>query len=424
MAEKDILQNMIFQLGQSQDQRRPAELDVHFAEVDERTPEDLLRFLKKLAAYINYYRTDISKPAGDWSPFFPDDETTLKQLLASATGSTPPHLALLLAFLELYRQPQALINQITGRHCDFYFKEVLRLTTKAAVPDKAHVLLELKKNAAPISIGPANLFAAGKDATGVELIYAPSGDTVINRATVDSLRSVFLDSSNLHGAVRYAPVANSSDGVGGELTGDEPRWRGFGYAELPPAEVGFAMASPVLRLQEGARTVTVTLALNNVDRAKLTDTTLNAAFEGFITGAKHWLGPYSLSPTLSLDNILQFQFIIPESEPAVVDYDIIRLRPKEQTRGRILHGRIVAHRCRVCFSARNDDLSGVFVDSNNRRPVVFLSGSRIVPDPFLITSGIVLECLETRIDERIASTTYDDRPLIRASAHTHGSGPP
>ncbi len=321
MAEKDILQNMIFQLGQSQDKRRPEELAVHFADVDERTPEDFLRFIKKLSSYINYYRTDISKPAGDWSTFFPYDETTLKQLLGSDSGSTAPHLALLLAFLELYKQPQAVINQITGRHFDFYFKEVLRLTKKAAVPDKAHVLLELKKNAAPISIGPANLFSAGKDATGVELIYAPSGDTVINRATVDSLRSVFLDSSNLHGTVRYAPIANSSDGVGGELTGDEPRWRGFGYEELPPAEVGFAIASPVLRMQEGARAVTVTLTLNNVDRAKLNNTTLNAAFEVFITGEKHWLGPYSISPTLSLDNILQFNLIMPESEKAVVDYD-------------------------------------------------------------------------------------------------------
>ena len=322
MAEKDIIQNMIFQLGQSQDDRAPAELGVHFADVDERTPADFLLFIKKLAGFINYYRTDIVTPAGDWGPFFPYDESTVKQLLASDSGSTTPHLALLLAFLELYRQPQAIINQITGRHLDFYFKEVLQLTTRAAVHDKAHVLPALKKNVAPISLGPANLFTAGKDATGVELIYAPTGETVINAATVDSLRSVYLDShSNPRGVVRYAPIANSSDGLGGELTGAGAKWPGFGSEALPPAEVGFALASPVLRLREGARIITVTLTLNNVDRAKLTNTSLNGAFAGFITGAKHWLGPYSLAPTLSAENLLKFSFMVPETETAVVDYD-------------------------------------------------------------------------------------------------------
>ena len=164
MAEKDIIQNMIFHLGQSQGARMPRELGIHHANVDEHTPEELLRFTRKLAAFIRYFHNDATTPDGDWSTFFPADDATMNNVLENSTGDTPPHLALFLAFLELYKIPQEVINRITGRHLDFYYRNVLRLDKKSALPDKVHLLLELKKNTAPITVGPEQLFSAGKDA--------------------------------------------------------------------------------------------------------------------------------------------------------------------------------------------------------------------------------------------------------------------
>jgi hypothetical protein len=320
MDEKDIIQNMISRLGQSQDERMPEELRIHFADVDERTTEELMLFTKKLGAFVSYYRDTPSAAAGNWAAFFPYDKTTVMQLIEGANANTSPHLALFIAFLELYKKPQEVINRITGRHLDFYYRDILRLKTKDAVADKGHLLIELKKSAAPIVIGPDNLFSAGKDNTGVELLYAPTRETVINTSRVDSLRSIFL-ASNGHGTVRYAPIANSSDGVGGQLKGDEPKWHGFGHEELPAAEVGFAIASPVLRLREGTRKVTASLTLANIDPARLNDSSLAGAFEVFITGEKKWIGPYVISPTLSGENLLQFDFTVPETEKAVIDYN-------------------------------------------------------------------------------------------------------
>lgn len=311
---------MIFQLGQSQDGRMPRELRVHFSDLDERTTEELMLFTKKFSEFVHYYPDIDSAPARNWSKFFPYDEAGIKPLLENKSADLSPHLALFLSFLELYKKPQEVINRITGRHLDFYYKDVLRLKKKLAVADKTHVLLELKKNALPISILPQHLFSAGKDNTGVELIYAPTRETVINRSKVDSLRSIYLDNNN-RGAVRYAPVANSPDGLGGELNGEEAKWHGFGHQGLPQAEVGFAIASPVLRMKEGTRTITVTLKLNNIGSAKLNNAALSNAFEVFITGEKHWMGPYSLSPTLSNENLLSLNFIVPESEKGVIDYD-------------------------------------------------------------------------------------------------------
>jgi hypothetical protein len=321
MAERDIIQNMIRQLGQSQDERMPSALRVHFADADERTVNDLLLFTKKFAKAVNFYRGDITIKKGDWSNFFPYDETTVTMLLENKDANITPHLALFLSFLELYRKPQDVLNGFTGRHLDFFYRDVLRLNKKGAVPDKTHVLLELKKQSLPTSISAHDIFSAGKDALGVELIYTPTRETIVNTSKVDSLRSLFVDDTG-HGIVRCSPIANSSDGVGGALATDTPKWHGFGYKELPAAEVGFALASPVLRMAEGSRKVLVKLTLNNVDATKLNTTALAGAFTAYVTGEKNWLGPYSLSPTLDNNRVLQFDFIVPGTEKAVVDYDV------------------------------------------------------------------------------------------------------
>ena len=315
MAEQDIIQNLIYQLGQSQDDRLPKELQFPFVDVDERTKTDLLEFTKAFAEFVNFYDNSSSTPSGNWSNFFPD-QSAIEKLLKSDRDDTPPHLALFLAFLELYKQPQSIINQITARHLDFYYRDVLRLTKKNAITDKVHLLLELKKNVAPIEIQPANLFSAGKDATNVELVYAPTRKTVINAAKVESLRSLFCDRNK--NTILSAAIANSSDGLGGKLAENAPQWFGFGNSQLPPAKVGFAIASPVLRMQEGTRKITVSLRLNNLEAIK--NISLNGIFDVLITGEKNWLGAYIISPTL-IENELIFDFIVPKTEKAIVDYN-------------------------------------------------------------------------------------------------------
>jgi Baseplate J-like protein len=318
MAEQDIIQNLIFQLGQSQDDRLATELGGHFADIDEQTTADLLHQTKVLAKFVNYYRDHPTNPIGDWSNFFLD-AINIPDLLTSQDANTPAHLALLLAFLELYKQPQSVINHCTARHLDFYYQDVLRLTKRAAIADKVHVLLELKKNVIPTSIRPENLFSAGVDATNVELLYSPTRETIINAAKVASLRSLFLDASG-HGTVRYAPIANSADGLGGELPADNFKWSGFGNSQLPAAQIGLAIAAPVLRMKEGDRKVTISLQLSNV-AANITNAALTKAFDLLLSSEKGWLKIDLVSPHLDASNLLTFQFTVSAKEKAIVDYD-------------------------------------------------------------------------------------------------------
>lgn len=319
MAEHDIIQNMIHQLGQSQNGRVTAELDPHFADIDERSATDLLAFTRTFSQFVNFHRGSNPLPAGNWTKFFPADDAAVRALLEGGKANVPPHLALFLAFLKLYEKPQEILNRFTGRHLDFFYEDVLRLAKKPARPDTAHVLIELKKGAAPVHVTGANLFSAGKDASGVEMLYAPTGETVVNAAKVVSLRSVYRDPDGC-GTVRYAPVANSADGVGGGWPGEEPKWSAFGSKALPAAEVGFALASPVLRMREGTRRVSVKLTLGKVNLERVKTATPDGAFNVFVTGAKSWLGPKAVSPSID-GNVLRFEFTLAETEAAVVDYD-------------------------------------------------------------------------------------------------------
>ncbi|MEW6428992.1 MAG: baseplate J/gp47 family protein [Thermodesulfobacteriota bacterium] len=320
MAVNDLIQRLVALPGQQQNERLPRELDIHFADVDERTTRDLLLFAQRLARHIAFYGSDDQTPSGDWRNFFPFDAGTVDQLAAREDGGVAPHLALFLAFLELYRKPRELINRLTGRHLEFYYRDVLHLSGKPPVADRVHVLLELKKQARPVQIHPGHLFSAGKDPAGIELLYRPLEKTIVNAARVVSIRSLYLDETG-DGILRCAPVADSADGLGTPVTDAEGKWRAFGHALLPAAEVGFALVSPVLRMAEGKRTVTVTLGIDGLAAAGLSDSRLRGGFHLYLTGEKNWLGPYPVSPTIKSGNTLEISLTLPAEEKPVADYD-------------------------------------------------------------------------------------------------------
>ena len=55
-------------------------------------------------------------------------------------------MALFIAFLLIFKHAQDHINTLTQRHLDFYFKDVLKLKAKSAVPDQVHLIFKAAKN--------------------------------------------------------------------------------------------------------------------------------------------------------------------------------------------------------------------------------------------------------------------------------------
>jgi hypothetical protein len=229
-----------------------------------------------------------------------------------------PHMALFIAFLEIFRKAQDQLNGVTGRMLDYYYKDVLHLEKKPSVPDKVHIVFELAKDVAEYGLAKGTGLSAGKDNTGVEQVYKTSGDLVINQAKVKELKTIFIekDSSGKDEIIKtiYArPAANSLDGKGEKFTDPYPKWPTFGEGSPETkrpvniceklefekkkafrndqAKIGFAIASPQLLLQGGKRLVEIKINAANPlkDRYdELLKLGKENIFEFWFTGEKKW----------------------------------------------------------------------------------------------------------------------------------------
>jgi hypothetical protein len=274
-----------------------------------------------------------------YSKIITDAEGSLLKTLSSWSGHLP-HYALFLSFLKLFRFARDHANTITQRHLDFYYKETLRLFPKKARPNKAHIIVELAKQASTYLIAKDILFKAGKDSLGKEVNYAMERDVVFNKAKISSLLTVYKGSSkdNLSGITNQgrlfaSAVTNSKDGLGAALDSSMKEWHPFvskKYTDgaltairMPKATLGFALASHYLYLTEGERVVNIKFAsaFTADQQEALTRS------ECYLTSEKGWLKVSAISwtsgtisGTTSSASVLTFT--LAGDVPAISNYDV------------------------------------------------------------------------------------------------------
>ncbi len=236
-----------------------------------------------------------------------------------------PHYGLWLAFLQLFQKNQEQINTLTGRHLDHYYKDILQLCLRAAEPDQVHLLFELTRNIEDHLLEQGTLFKGGKDSAGNEVIYQLDEDFVVNRASVEELKALYIDKRDVDGTDSYlpfaSPVVNSRDGKGEELPDDAPMWEPFGPFEgIADAGIGFVLADRQLFLREGERTVTITVTLVS----PLTQQLSPGAFTAALTGEEGW---FEIGPGAKLDvkytapEDLTFTIRLDGEDPSIIPYD-------------------------------------------------------------------------------------------------------
>ena len=235
----------------------------------------------------------------------------------------------------------------SGRHLAMLFQRyVLGLEEREGIPDQAHLIFTLAKQSTQQRIAEDTGFKAGKDATGVELIYATDREIVVNRTTVDEthgLKTIFIDKDDEKGIVRNiyaAPDADSADGNGAAIEEEDGKWQTFGGTTMPYAQIGFAIASPMFLLAEGTRTITITFTLDgNADFLPGDipngngDSTIELELQGNVTvtasGEKEWL-PLSVAASVDVvedeeegeDRIsVIYTLSLGSDADAIIDYD-------------------------------------------------------------------------------------------------------
>jgi len=234
-----------------------------------------------------------------------------------------PHFALFLAFIEIYRHEQDALNQYTQRHLDFYYKQVLQLMNKAPEADDVHLLFELQKPVAGHRLLKDTLFKGGKDSSGKEISYALTDDIVLNKAVVANLHSLQI----VHGSrdlLKASPIANSDDGRGARILSADKSWFTFGDPKkISNAKTGFAIASSLLFLNEGTRTISITADFANpvpgIGAFPLYN--LNC-FTAQFTGKKKWEDmPAPVVSSNAAGTQLVFSITLSPDAAAVLPYD-------------------------------------------------------------------------------------------------------
>ncbi len=337
---KDIIE-AILRDGTSQKSRSQLALNPTYFLVEERDIDDFLDFAYQFSAQLKYYNlTDAAE--GNWQVFFSmfSSKEKIRQFIQTwgKTQDIEPHQALFIAFLKLFEYLKRDINQITQKHLDFFYKELLAFKVNDPIPDKVHIVFEPNKNISQHKVEKDTPLNAGKDFSGNSRVYKTSREVIISHTSIVSIKSLFID-KNQKGEVWSAPYANSMDGLGAAFT-DKQQWPPFGMSQkgladndrnMVSATIGFAIASPMLILSEGLRNITIELALQH-HYPLLDNQNISNAFTILLSTDKGWVEPatYQVSivtvnanPSLGLAafNKIVILATVPPDLPAVSKYD-------------------------------------------------------------------------------------------------------
>lgn len=311
--------------GTSQPGRILAELKPAFAKIFEWEHKDWCKFVYQFAFIVQFYKKESNTtPSGNWAVFYDQFSTDegIEAFLSDIknTDNARAHVALLMAFIHLLDLVKDHINELTGKHLDFYYRSVLRLKKKAFTPDQAHVVFEAIKNAGNVRVVEESVLKAGKDPDGKQMYYKTSDELIVNEIKIEQLKTIFHNPGSALAypeGLFYASQTNTADGL--EVALDEGvAWNPFASDGWPKASVGFSFASAILKLKEGDRSVFFKLKLKTAFDEVLTE--YEKSFQVLFTGEKGWLGPFfpeSLEYNKSQKYLL-IQVNVPASEGAIV----------------------------------------------------------------------------------------------------------
>lgn len=188
--------------GTSQVDRSVDALLAEYVSIDERSIEDLARFVRMFSEELTYF--DLSdSPAGDWRGLMPDE---LPAELVADFANRPelyrpeespllyrPHLSLLVACLRLIDGCREELNGFTARHLDHYYRAVLGMTTIPPAPDHVDVVVELSPRSGEVLLPAGTSLSAGADSAGRERTYTTDSDLVVNRAQIGRISSLHVE---------------------------------------------------------------------------------------------------------------------------------------------------------------------------------------------------------------------------------------
>ena len=202
-----------------------------------------------------------------------------------AESHKKPHIALTIAFAQQLQAVAGASGGLSGRIADFYHRDVLREGPRGPVGDSAFLTFTLApdKGVTSALVPAGSRFSAGKDADGRDIVFATDAALRVGAARLDQIRALSVIQGSLlppstHESTGSEPIddvplqalsTEISLGGGPFAPFGEPAPGAAGSSVTSLATLGFAVASPYLRLSGGERTVRVFLRVTEGSMAAL-----------------------------------------------------------------------------------------------------------------------------------------------------------
>jgi hypothetical protein len=322
MSDNCNIEHPLKREGTYQWQRLADGLKEGYFKPDDRSIETIVKQIAEYASLVRYYNEDLSE-WGNWEAFFEYlyDYRTHKLKVDNidtllADGRVPPHLGLMLSFLKTFEPVRSEFNNLTERHLDFYYNDVLQLAANGAVADKVAIVFVPEKNTVQAKVEKGRALNGGKDATKKDLIYKTTKEIVVNQGIVAKKKSMYADKAG--GSISGLYISKDAAVDNAIIQNNITSWLPFGSKANNLADIGFAVSSPMLLAAEGRRRLSIEFeGVGGVARD---------AFKAIYTGPKGWVeAPVDLMPGINNNSSSESQkyllIKIDASFPAIVAYD-------------------------------------------------------------------------------------------------------
>ncbi|MCU0429384.1 MAG: DUF1080 domain-containing protein [Cytophagaceae bacterium] len=268
-----------------------------------------------------------------------------------------PEVALFLAFLRIYQVAQGDINQLSKRHLDFYYEEVLKQEFRKAQKDQVYLSFTTYDNVPFANIKKGEAFLAGTDSEGRDIVYNADQDLRVNKAHIGKLRNFHIPWSTftvggkdkkIYFPFKTQDIPASTLQRNADMKVAPKSFAAFGESDSTRAtdghsnenaRLGFSVSSPVLFMKEGYRDVYMTMqfesksfkAFENIidtlaehDKVSSEELFVKAFLDAFVLrittpGGWYKIGRYVVSCDRSKQT-LRLAFDLTGDEPAISSY--------------------------------------------------------------------------------------------------------
>lgn len=255
------------------------------------------------------------------------------ELYVTDSGNHDPHIGLLIAFIRSLNDLQDHINQFSYRHLDYFYRNILNQTNRAAIADKVYAIAPLASHKDKALINANERVTAGTYENGSDILYNVVSNWGINRAEIQSIRQLYFARNKAVGiserlgfisglysaqfelnSERFLVEKGSERTVQPVVFGQDQISFSLRNRNMQFGRIGFAFSAPILFLQEGERSVQFDLTFDALSMTSL------------IAYVEEMSNAQSLSPDaalqLMLAHIFRIEYTGPEGWKSIPNYGI------------------------------------------------------------------------------------------------------